>query len=110
MIKDSGDRTQFESGAVRDMHTGKGSVTGERKGAFDWQNRAQEFADELNKEEGMKRRYELQAMETDDELEFIRAVRHKKSKRQKLDGNNAVEAKIIKRRREALIKSTRALK
>lgn len=23
-IKDSGDRTQFESGAVRDMHTGKG--------------------------------------------------------------------------------------
>lgn len=24
MIKDSGDRTQFESGAVRDMHTGKG--------------------------------------------------------------------------------------
>lgn len=28
------------------------SVTGERKGAFDWQARAQEFADELNKEEG----------------------------------------------------------
>ena len=24
MIKDSGDRTQFESGAVRDMHGGKG--------------------------------------------------------------------------------------
>lgn len=24
MIKDSGDRTQFSSGAVRDMHTGKG--------------------------------------------------------------------------------------
>lgn len=24
MIKDSGDRTQFESGAVRDMHEGKG--------------------------------------------------------------------------------------
>lgn len=24
MIKDSGDRTQFKSGAVRDMHTGKG--------------------------------------------------------------------------------------
>lgn len=24
MIKDSGDRTQFDSGAVRDMHTGKG--------------------------------------------------------------------------------------
>ena len=28
------------------------SVTGERKGTFDWQARAQEFADELNKEEG----------------------------------------------------------
>ena len=27
------------------------SVTGERKGTFDWQARAQEFADELNKEE-----------------------------------------------------------
>ena len=24
MIKDSGERTQFESGAVRDMHEGKG--------------------------------------------------------------------------------------
>lgn len=24
MIKDSGERTEFESGAVRDMHTGKG--------------------------------------------------------------------------------------
>ena len=24
MIKDSGDRTEFESGAVRDMHEGKG--------------------------------------------------------------------------------------
>lgn len=24
MIKDSGERTQFETGAVRDMHTGKG--------------------------------------------------------------------------------------
>ena len=24
MIKDSGDRTQFASGAVRDMHEGKG--------------------------------------------------------------------------------------
>ena len=27
------------------------SVTGERKGTFDWQARAQEFANELNKEE-----------------------------------------------------------
>lgn len=27
------------------------SVTGERKGRFDWQARAQEFANELNKEE-----------------------------------------------------------
>ena len=26
MIKDSGERTQFESGAVRDMHTGKGRM------------------------------------------------------------------------------------
>ena len=26
MIKDSGDRTQFESGAVRDMHEGKGDM------------------------------------------------------------------------------------
>jgi hypothetical protein len=26
MIKDSGDRTQFETGAVRDMHTGKGRM------------------------------------------------------------------------------------
>lgn len=27
------------------------SVTGERRGTFDWQARAQEFANELNKEE-----------------------------------------------------------
>ena len=27
------------------------SVTGERRGTFDWQAHAQEFADELNKEE-----------------------------------------------------------
>ena len=27
------------------------SVTGERRGMFDWQARAQEFADELNREE-----------------------------------------------------------
>jgi hypothetical protein len=27
------------------------SVTGKRKGTFDWQSRAQEFANELNKEE-----------------------------------------------------------
>lgn len=27
------------------------SETGERKGTFDWQARAQEFADELNKED-----------------------------------------------------------
>lgn len=26
MIKDSGDRTKFETGAVRDMHTGKGRM------------------------------------------------------------------------------------
>ena len=26
MIKDSGDRTEFESGAVRDMHEGKGRM------------------------------------------------------------------------------------
>ena len=26
MINDSGDRTQFETGAVRDMHTGKGRM------------------------------------------------------------------------------------
>ena len=26
MIKDSGDRTQFNTGAVRDMHTGKGRM------------------------------------------------------------------------------------
>lgn len=26
MIKDSGDRTEFETGAVRDMHTGKGRM------------------------------------------------------------------------------------
>ena len=26
MIKDSGDRTQFDTGAVRDMHTGKGRM------------------------------------------------------------------------------------
>lgn len=26
VIKDSGDRTQFETGAVRDMHTGKGRM------------------------------------------------------------------------------------
>ena len=25
-IKDSGDRTQFDTGAVRDMHTGKGRM------------------------------------------------------------------------------------
>ena len=28
------------------------SETGERRGTFDWQARAQEFANELNKEEG----------------------------------------------------------
>ena len=26
MIKDSGDRTQFDTGAVRDMHAGKGRM------------------------------------------------------------------------------------
>lgn len=26
MIKDSGDRTKFETGAVRDMHSGKGRM------------------------------------------------------------------------------------
>lgn len=26
MIKDSGERTQFDTGAVRDMHTGKGRM------------------------------------------------------------------------------------
>lgn len=26
MIKDSGDRTEFETGAVRDMHSGKGRM------------------------------------------------------------------------------------
>lgn len=26
MIKDSGERTQFETGAVRDMHSGKGRM------------------------------------------------------------------------------------
>lgn len=27
MIKDSGDRTEFETGAKRDMHAGKGRIT-----------------------------------------------------------------------------------
>jgi hypothetical protein len=32
-------------------YTVENSVTGERKGIFDWQALAQKFADELNKEE-----------------------------------------------------------
>ena len=28
MIKDSGERTRFDTGAVRDMHTGKGRTVG----------------------------------------------------------------------------------
>lgn len=56
-----------------------------------------------------KPEFEIRAIATSDGFELIKRPRRKKPKYQKLDDNNLIEAEIIRRREDALIKRLRAL-
>lgn len=56
-----------------------------------------------------KPEFEIRAIATSDGFKLRKRPKRKKSKHQKLDDNNLIEADMIRRRRASILKKLRAL-